>query len=178
MTTTLPIEDWDHIRQNPRAPAVLLEYGDFECPYCARAHRMVADIEAGFGDQLCFVFRHFPLAQIHPHATDAAAAAEAAGLQGAFWEMHDTLFAHQHALEGVDLLNYAAQLGLDLERFVEDMASSPVRQRIREDFLSGVRNGVNGTPTFFVNGHRHDYWYDSESLRNAIKRSLQTVGAE
>jgi protein-disulfide isomerase len=124
------------------------------------------------GDDLRFAYRHFPLSQIHPHAYQAAEAAEAAGAQGRFWEMHDLLFANQDRLGLRDLIGYAAALDLDLERFVTDLRGHAYAGRLREDFLSGVRSGVNGTPTFFVNGMRHDGGYDLEALLEALRVEL------
>lgn len=165
----IPVGPRDHIRGNHRAPVTLVEYGDFECPYCGRAYGIVKKIESQMGDKLIVVFRHFPLAEIHPHALQAALAAEAAGFQNAFWPMHDVLFEHQDALDYDSLMTYATALELDVERFADDMDSQPAERRVREDFISGVRSGVNGTPTFFINGRRHDYWYDFASLRGAIE---------
>jgi protein-disulfide isomerase len=133
------------------------------------AHPIVKEIQRRLGDQLCFVFRHFPLTQVHPHAEHAAEAAEAAGAQGKFWQMHDTLFEHQQALDDVHLLQYAVALRLDTDRFVREMTEHMYVARVREDFLSGVRSGVNGTPTFFINGVRHDGSYDLETLLAAIE---------
>jgi protein-disulfide isomerase len=133
---------------------------------------VVKRIQAELAGNLLFVFRNFPLAQVHPHALHAAYAAEAASLQGAFWEMHDSLFENQNALEDHDLVRYAANLGLDTEEFASDMGSEEVAQRVREDFMSGVRSGVNGTPTFFINGQRHDGSYAYDVLRAAIERTL------
>ena len=151
-----PLGPQDHVQGNPDAAIELIEYGDFECPYCGRAHRIVKVLQEALGGDLLFAWRNFPLAQVHPHALRAAAAAEAAGLQGRFWEMHDMLFEHQDALEAADLLAYAEALGLDMERFAADLDSDEVADRVRADFLSGARSGVNGTPTFFVNGERYD----------------------
>lgn len=172
---TLPVEKRDHIRGNPDAPVTLLEYGDYECPYCGQAYGIVKMVEAQAGDLLRFVFRNFPLTQIHPHAFPAACAAEAAGLQGRFWAMHDTLFENQDRLEDEDLIDYAQALDLDARRFVQDMRSEAVERRIREDFMSGVRSGVNGTPTFFINGRRHDGSWDYPSLVQAIQYAAREL---
>jgi protein-disulfide isomerase len=156
----------DHILGGPTAPVTLVEYGDFECSYCGQAYPVVKEVVSAFLEQMCFVFRSFPLTQIHPHAAHAAEAAEAA--QGRFWEMHDLLYEHQDALEDDDLLAYASQVGLDLNRFQVELAQSAYAQRVRDDFMSGVRSGVNGTPTFFINGRRHDGGFDLRSLSEAI----------
>ncbi len=169
---TVPVGNRDHIQGKQDAPITLLEYGDYECPYCGQAYAVVKRIQKELGDNLRFVFRNFPLAQVHPHALRAALAAEAAGRQGVFWEMHDLLFEHQDALDDEQLPRYAATLEVDMRRFVADMWSDEVEQRVHEDFMSGVRSGVNGTPTFFINGKRHDGSFDYGSLLAAIERTL------
>jgi len=159
----------DHIQGNPDAPLTLVEYGDYECPFCGAAYPIVKQVQQRLGDQLCFVFRNFPLTQIHPHAQHAAEAAEAAGGQGKFWPMHDTLFENQHSLDDRHLVQYTTAIGLDVARFEMDLAAHTYAERVREDFLSGARSGVNGTPTFFINGRRHDGGYDFESLMSALE---------
>jgi protein-disulfide isomerase len=146
----------------------LVEYGDFECSYCGQAYPVVKEVVGAFLEQIRFVFRNFPLTQIHPHAAHAAEAAEAAAAQGRFWEMHDLLYEHQDALEDDDLLAYAAQIPLDLDRFQIELAQGAHSQHVREDFMGGVRSGVNGTPTFFINGRRHDGAFDLQTLSKAI----------
>src|SRR6202043_2599481 len=130
------------------------EYGDYECPYCGAAHPVVKALQRHFGKDLRFVYRHFPLSQVHPHAEHAAEAAEAAGAQGKFWEMHDLLFDNQRALGDHDLLRYAAQAGADPTEVADALVARTYRGRVREDFMSGVRSGVNGTPSFFINGEK------------------------
>ena len=154
--SAVAVSPLDHIRGPIDASVILLEYGDFECPHCGRAYPIVKSAERKLGKELAVVYRHFPLAEIHPHATLAAEAAEAAGAQGKFWEMHDTLFEHQAALEQEDILGYAKSLNLDAARFAQELASGVYAQKVRGDFRGGVRSGVNGTPTFFVNGERFD----------------------
>lgn len=168
---TVPVGPRDHAQGPATAPITLLEYGDYECPYCGAAYRIVKMIQQQLGDQLRFVFRNFPLATIHPHAEQAAEAAEAAGAQGKFWEMHDTLYEHQQALDDAHLVQYARSLHLDQPRFERDLLTHAFAERVREDFLSGIRSGVNGTPTFFINGLRHDGSYDLETLLAAILRA-------
>jgi protein-disulfide isomerase len=168
----LPVSGRDHALGTPTAPVTLLEYGDYECPFCAAAHPAVKHVLQLAPGDILFAYRHFPLTQIHPHAQEAAEAAEAAGAQGRFWEMHDLLFAHQDHLALRDLVEYANALGLDLDRFASELESGAHTARVREDFLSGVRSGVNGTPTFFVNGIRHNGGYDPESLLDAIGSAL------
>jgi protein-disulfide isomerase len=169
---TVPVSERDHVLGPATAPVTLVEYGDYECPFCGAAHRSVERVLQVMGNDLRFAFRHFPLSQIHPHAYQAAEAAEAAGAQGRFWEMHDLLFENQDRLGLRDLIGFAGALGLDLERFVTDLRGHAHAGRLREDFLSGVRSGVNGTPTFFVNGLRHDGGYDVEVLLEALRSEL------
>ncbi len=172
----VPVNAQDHIRGNPNAPLMLLEYGDYQCPYCGAAYPIVEQVRHHFGDRLRFVFRHFPLTQVHPDAESAAEAAEAAGAQGKFWQMHDMLYTHQYALDNVHLAEYAAEIGLDVARFELDLASHAYAERVREHFLSGVRSGVNGTPTFFINGERHDGSYDLPTLTAALQSALARSG--
>ena len=136
------------------------------------AHPIVRSIHQRLGPQLRFVFRHFPLTQVHPHAEHAAELAEAAATQGLFWPMHDILYANQHALTDEDLIGYAAQLGMDPRSAASALASNAFADRVREDFLSGVRSGVNGTPTFFINGVRHDGSWDEPLLLEALQSAL------
>jgi protein-disulfide isomerase len=164
-----PVGPHDHVQGPAEAPVTLVEYGDYECPYCGEAYPVVKALQKRLGDQMRFVFRNFPLAQAHPHAEHAAEAAEAAGAQGKFWEMHDLLYENQDALEDEDLVRYARALHLDVPRFVKEMESGAYLERVREDFRSGVRSGVNGTPTFFINGARHDGPFDLVSLLAAIE---------
>ena len=166
-----PIGDHDHVLGPPAAPVTLVEYGDFECPHCRRAWPIVHQVRAELGDRLRFAFRHFPLTRIHPHAQHAAEAAEAAAAQKAFWQMHDRLFERQFALEDENLLEYAADLGLDAGRLGGELAAGTHRRRVRDDFMSGVKSGVNGTPTFFINGLRHDDAWDSATLIAALERA-------
>jgi protein-disulfide isomerase len=165
---TLPDPERDHTSGSTDGLIKLLEYGDYECPFCGEAQPIVKEIQQRLGDDLLFAFRNFPLKQIHPHAEHAAEAAEAAGAQGNFWGMHDLLFENQGALEDEDLGAYAVELGLDQTRLIREVASSVYAPRIREDFKSGVRAGVNGTPTFFIKGERYDGTLDPEHLLNAL----------
>ena len=167
-TLTPPVNASDHVIGPPSAAATLVEYGDYECPYCGQAHPVVKEIVRQLGDELRFAFRHFPLTRVHPHAERAAEAAEAAGAQGKFWQMHDLLFDNQDALEDEHLLVYARAIDLDLRRFALELENGVYTAKVRADFLSGVRSGVNGTPTFFINGQRHEGGYGLESLLGAI----------
>jgi protein-disulfide isomerase len=169
---TVPVTDRDHVIGPATAPVTLVEYGDYECPFCGAAHPVTKQLVRLLGDDLRFAFRHFPLTQIHPLAALAAEAAEAAGAQGRFWEMHDLLFENQPRLARQDLLGYARLLGLDVDRFALELERHVHRPRVREDFLSGVRSGVNGTPTFFVNGVRHNGGWDLESMLATIRASV------
>jgi len=174
---TVPVSERDHVRGPWSAPVQLVEYGDYECPFCAAAQPVVEQLLQVMGEEVLFAWRHFPLTQIHPHAQAAAEAAEAAGAQGSFWEMHDLLFAHQDRLAPSDLVGRAAALGLDVNRFAVELENHVHAARVREDFLSGVRSGVNGTPTFFVNGIRHNGGHDLESLLEAVTASSAAVAA-
>jgi protein-disulfide isomerase len=177
-TLTPPVGERDHAQGPADAPVTLVEYGDYECPYCGAAFPIVRALQCRLGDRLRVVFRHFPLTQVHPHALSAAEAAEAAGAQGRFWAMHDLLFEHQRALDDRRLAGYAADLGLDGDRFAREMGEHVHAGRVREDVLSGARSGVNGTPTFFVNGARHDDDYAFDTLLAAIERAAdRRVGA-
>jgi protein-disulfide isomerase len=176
---TLPVGPRDHAQGPASAPATLVEYGDYECPYCGQAYPIVKAIQSRLGKRLRFVFRNFPLSEMHPHAVKAAEAAEAAGEQGKFWEMHDTLFENQDALELPDLIAYADRLRIDSKRVAAQLELHALAARVREDFMSGVRSGVNGTPTFFVNGARHDASWDEQRLVDAIEAAIQaTVGGK
>jgi protein-disulfide isomerase len=165
----------DHIRGRPDAPVTLVEYGDFECPYCGHAAPVIDKLLDHLGDDLRYVFRHLPLADVHPNAQLAAEAAEAAGDQGAFWEMHDRLLEHQDALTPADLYRHAADLGLDLDRFSEDLRHRRHAPRVAEDVQSADASGVSGTPTFFVNGRRHQGVYDVDTLTRAVKTAARTA---
>jgi protein-disulfide isomerase len=165
---TVAVDARDH-RQGPDdAPVTLVEYGDYECPSCGAAYPIVKAVQARLGDELRFVFRNFPLSEMHPHARLAAEAAEAAGAQGRFWEMHDLLFENQAALGGAALARYAGALGLDGRRFAADLEGRAFAARVDADVESGAYSGVNGTPTFFINGHRHDDSFDPETLLAAL----------
>ena len=162
----------DHAQGPINAAITLVQYGDYECPYTRLSHHSVHQLQREFSDSLRFVFRHFPLEEIHPHARAASAAAEAAGQQIDFWTMHEYLFEHQKALEDAALRRYAVELGLDSDRFARDRTSRQVESRIERDLASGERSGVIGTPTFYVDGIRHERGYDLESLRSAILAHL------
>jgi protein-disulfide isomerase len=169
---TMPVtDDRDHIQGSAEAAVTLVEYGDYECPYCGAAYPIIKEVQARMGDRLRFVFRNFPITTSHPHAEQAAEAAEAAATQGRFWEMHDLLYENQQRLGDEDLHSYAEQLGLDVAPFDEQMAEHVHAERVHEDFISGVRSGVNGTPTFYINGARHDGSYELETLLAALEEA-------
>ncbi|APR87213.1 Periplasmic thiol:disulfide interchange protein DsbA [Minicystis rosea] len=172
----MPVGERDHAQGPANAPVTLVEYGDYECPHCGRAYPIVKAIQERLGDELRFVFRNFPLRELHRHAEAAAEAAEAAGAQGKFWEMHDLLFENQLDLGPASLRRYAEHLDLDAHRFSRELESRVYAERVREDFMSGVRGGVNGTPTFFINGHRHDGPFDEETLLFAIASTVRRAG--
>jgi protein-disulfide isomerase len=162
---SLPVDrNRDHIQGPDTAPITLVEYGDYECPYCGQAYPIIKQIQGYFQDNLRFVFRNFPLTQVHPHAQKAAEAAEAADTQNKFWNMHDYLYEHQQALDERHLEKYAKIIGLNLERFNDDMKTHIHASRIREDFLSGIQSGVNGTPSFYINEIRYDGSWDFDTL--------------
>jgi protein-disulfide isomerase len=169
---TVPVtEDRDHIQGPGDAAVTLVQYGDYECPYCGEAYPIVKEVQARMANRLRFVFRNFPISTSHPHAERAAEAAEAAAVQEKFWQMHDVLYENQRELRDEDLRTYAEQLQLDIERFDKEMAEHVHAERIHEDFMSGVRSGVNGTPTFYINGVRHDDSYDAETLLDALEQA-------
>jgi protein-disulfide isomerase len=166
----LPVNDRDHI-QGPRTASVnLVEYGDYECPYTGQAYPIVKEIQKRLGDKLLFVFRNFPLREIHPHAQHAAEAAEAAAAQGKFWDMHDYLFEHQQALDDNHLLKYAAALGIDTDKFRKEMSGHNYASQIDKSLGEGIASGVEGTPTFFINGVKHNDSWDQETLLAAINK--------
>ena len=166
----------DHILGPADAPVTLVEYGDFECPFCARSYPAVQQIRRQLGDRLRFVFRHFPRPE-HPHARHAAEAAEAAAAQGHFWQMHDMLFEHQGALEDKDLIGYAAAIGLDVGLFEHDLTTHVYLERVQADLQSAARNGVHGTPTFFINGVKHEGADTFDDLMGAIREQLADESA-
>jgi len=159
----------DHVRGPDGAPVTLIEYGDYECPYCGQAEIVIRELLDQFGDELRYVWRHLPLNDVHTHAQLAAEAAEAAGAQGQFWGMHDKLLATQDELTGRDLKRYAEELGLDIERFVDDLHDHEHTDRIAEDVASADASGVAGTPSFFINGRRHQGAYDIDTLTKAVR---------
>jgi protein-disulfide isomerase len=163
-------DDRDHVAGPASAPVTLVEYGDYQCPYCGMAYPIVKSLQQALGDELRFVFRNFPLRDSHPHAEHAAEAAESAGAQGKYWAMHDTLYENQEALDDRALLEYGARIGIDARQLATDLQDGTYRTRVREDFRSGVRSGVNGTPTFFITGTRYDgSWTEPDQFLEALR---------
>ncbi len=167
----------DHAQGSLDAPLVLVEYGDFQCPYCGEQYPEIKAVQEAMGDDLCFVFRHFPLVEAHPHAEHAAELTEAADTVGKFWEMHDRLYEHQSALDDHSLATHAKVLGLDAALF-QTVLDEEYEGRVRHDFLTGVRSGVNGTPSLFINGERYDGPRDAGSLIELLQamRTLHRQG--
>jgi protein-disulfide isomerase len=164
----LPIRPMDHVHGREDAPYTLVEYGDYECPDCGRLYIILRDLQRDIASRLRIVFRHYPFSGIHHFAQQAAEAAEAAGAQGKFWEMHTMLFERQQALRTKDLIRYAGELALDVERFRDELKNGRYSERVRADFLAGVQNGVYSTPGLFLNGVRYDGEWGKESLRSLL----------
>jgi protein-disulfide isomerase len=174
-TLKQPVTAEDHIEGPDSAEVTLVEYGDYECPYCGQAFPIVKRVQKQFGKSLRFVFRNFPLSQMHPQAEAAAEVAEFAGQQGKFWEMHDKLYENQARLGEALYLSLGEQLGLSGAAMRQALTEGTLKARVRADFTGGVRSGVNGTPTFFINGHRHDGSFEFESLVSAIQQARTTA---
>ena len=174
ITRSIPVTPDDHSLGPASAPVTLVEYGDFECPACAQASHVVNLLLAHFGERLRFVFRHFPLRQVHPHAELAAEAAEAAGAQNRFWQLHALLFANQRHLDARSLVSHAERAGLELHRFDQEMGHHLYLPRVREQSQSGRESGVRGTPTFYVNGSVCDISFNFERLCTTIENALHT----
>lgn len=164
------VSQHDHTLGPANAPVTLVEYGDYECPYCSDAYKILKQVRQQMGNRLRYVFRNFPLSDIHPYAEQAAEAAEAAGAQGKFWQMHDMLYEHQDALDEMHLKQYANRLGLDMQAFDQALANHTFAGRVREDYIGGVQNGVHGTPTFFINGRHYNGPWDAETLLSVLER--------
>ena len=171
-----PVGTRDHVHGPEEAPVTLVKYGDYECPYCGELHPVLKELREKMGERVRFVFRHFPLDSVHPSARRAALAAEAAASQGRFWEMHDLLYENQDELGEDDLRRYAAELGLDLRRFEEDLANDNHAWRIEEDRLGGERAGVGGTPALFVNGVRYAGTMDLDGLLATVEDAAVIPG--
>ncbi len=174
-TLKLPVSPRDHRRGGKNATVTLVEYGDYQCPFCAAANTVVRSLERQYGDALCIVFRHFPLSEIHPYAAPAAEAAEYAGEHGLFWEMHDAIYSNQHRLSIQLLFAMAGTLGLSQIGLRDSITRGLHADKIQADFISGVRSGVNGTPTFFINGARHERGFSAAELAASIQTAMNQL---
>jgi protein-disulfide isomerase len=173
MSLAKPVDENDRVLGPADAPVTLVEYGDFQCPHCRAAHFYLKNVLATMGDELRFVFRHMPLAQVHPMAQPAAEAAEAAGAQGRFWPMHDAIYENQDMLSPALLTRLGQRLGLDMQRFADDVDSHRLLPKVKDDFMSAVRSGAAGTPSFFINGEMYEGSFDDESLIDALRFAAQ-----
>ncbi len=162
------ISEFDHCQGSIQSPIILIEYGSYQCPDCCKISRIIHDIQQQLGEQLCFVFRHFPQSSLYPQAQRAAEAAEVAGEQNMFWQMHEILFKNQHSLEDGFLVEYAVNIGLDMSQFLRSFSARSHNNRIQRDIQSGLKSGVNYTPVFFINGNRYENNYDRESLLSLL----------
>jgi len=171
---TVPINETDHVRGPEDAPVTMLEYGDFQCPYCGAAYPVVEALLAQRAETVRFAYRHFPLTNVHPYAEPAAETAEAAGARGSFWPMHHWLFEHQAELDPASRLAGAAQIGLPPDAVEHEVAGHVYLDEIQRDFAGGVRSGVNGTPTFFINGLRHDGAHSLADLLQAVDTARES----
>ena len=177
-TLTPPVSERDHVQGHDDAPLTLVEYGDYQCPYCGEVHPVIQRLREALGKKLRFVFRNFPLTQIHPYALMAAETAEAAAAQGKFWEMHDLIFENQESLEPEALPAWANELELDMKKFAAAIRQGSIVKRIEEDRNGGIESGVNGTPSFFINGTQYDGEDDYDSLHAALLEALVHERAE
>jgi protein-disulfide isomerase len=172
MTLRTPVNETDYFFGPSNAPIELVEYGDYQCPYCGRAYPIVKDLLQQAGRQVKFVFRNFPLSKIHPQARMAALAAEAAGLQHKYWEMHDIIYENQIRLHHTALLEYATSIGLQIDQFTADMEREDLAAKVDSHFYSGMRSGVNATPTFFINGEKYTGSWENDDLLQYLKSSF------
>jgi protein-disulfide isomerase len=169
-----PVGEQDHFKGDRKSSIILVEYGDLQCPYCGEAYPVIKEIEKKFKTQLAFVFRHFPLREVHPYAEAAAVATEAAARQGKFWEMHDLIYENQMKLGPEFLSQSARQLHLDMHAFLQDINDEELADKVEASFESGVISGVNGTPSFYINGTKYEGSYDLRSLSRAIEAAIST----
>jgi protein-disulfide isomerase len=165
----------DHIQGENTAPLELVEYGDYQCPHCGHAYPIIKNLQRSLGADLKFVFRNFPLAEMHPDAFNAAVAAEAAGLQQKYWDMHDIIFENQQELNLESLFLYAKTIGLDAVRFKNDIQKNELSTKVEEDFESGIRSGVNGTPSFFINGKKYNGDWEEDAFHQYLKSQLKKI---
>lgn len=174
---TKPIESDDHTLGTPNAPVELVEYGDFQCPYCGAAFPVLQQVLQMMDNRLLFAFRNFPLSEAHEFAEVAAEAAESAGAQGKFWQMHNIIYQNQDQLDVDHLYRWANQIGLNMDRFDKDLAKHTYQDAVHDDFISGVRSGVNGTPTLFINGIRYDGPIELDALLETLNEAAETARA-
>lgn len=172
----MEIKKDDHLQGAQRAPIVLVEYGDYQCGYCGTAYSVVKKLQEHYGDKMLFVFRNFPLVSSHAHALDAALVAEAAAQQNQFWKMHDLLYEHQDKLDSNHLYSYAKSLNLDMKKLEKDMKKTETIERIREDMEAGEENGVDGTPSFYINGRKYHGANDYDELKEYIDGLMRNLG--
>jgi protein-disulfide isomerase len=165
----------DHITGGANAPIELVEYGDYQCPHCGHAHPIIKSILHSLGKDIKFVFRNFPLQEAHPDAVPAAVSTEAAALQDKYWEMHDTLFEHQSHLSAEHLFVYADKTGLDVQKFATDIQKDDLLNKVQNDFESGIRSGVNGTPTFFINGVKYNGSWEKEDFLPYLQEKIKAA---
>lgn len=170
-----PVNQYDHIAGNPHAPVTLVEFGDYQCPYCGMAYPHVREVQRRMGDRLRFVYRHFPLVEVHPYAFLAAEMAEAAGAQGKFWQMHNFLYEHQQEGAYARPLDNARAIGLGIRRFEQDLSTHIFARKVRDDMRSGMESGVQGTPTFFINDRLYTGSYDVGSLLSALEQTMRVA---
>jgi protein-disulfide isomerase len=170
-----PVNSKDHIQGNITAPLELVEYGDYQCPHCGRAYPIIKNVQRKLGVDLKFVFRNFPLSEMHPDAFNAALAAETAGLQHKFWQMHDIMFENQQELDLGSLFFYAKTIGVDLERFKKDIQKNTIVAKVEEDIESGVRSGVNSTPSFYINGKKYNGDWEEDVFVQYLKSRLSVT---
>jgi protein-disulfide isomerase len=168
----LPVNEKDNVAGESSAAITLVEYGDYQCPHCGHAYPIVKDIQEKMGDSLRFVFRNFPLNELHPQAFMAAVATEAAARQNAFWAMHDIVFENQQSLNFDNIMDYATAIDLDISQFSSDLQDAALTQKVETDFESGIMSGVNGTPTFFINGNRYNGSWEGAELLNVLNNLL------
>ena len=172
---TPPVNSKDHIQGKSTARLELVEYGDYQCPHCGHAYPIIKKLQHNLGADLKFVFRNFPLSEAHPDAFNAAVAAEAAGLQQKFWEMHDIIFENQTELDAESLFAYAKTIGLDMARFKTDLQKNTIAAKVEQDFESGIRSGVNGTPSFFINGKKYNGDWEEDVFSQYLKTQLSLL---
>lgn len=172
MSLKPPVSNKDHIQGNVNAVIELVEYGDYQCPHCGRAYPIIKIIQERLGNDLKFIFRNFPLSEIHPQAKVAAVASEAAASQGKFWNMHDIIFENQDRLHSSALMEYAKLIGLDTLQFKDDLSNNELLKKVEADFESGIRSGVNGTPAFFINGQKYNGSWEEDVLEEYIKAKI------